>query len=291
MPKLGEYRFILDTITFIYRTEEQAAKGIRAGGTGFFVAVPSKYAPETFHHIYVVTNVHVAKGERRILRINTRVGGVDLLAVDEWIFKEHGPDVAVAPVNLDPGLHLVEALRSDSWLLTRDELTRLEIDSGEDVFMVGRFVDYDGVQTNRPSLRFGNISMIEADIRQTATGYLGPSIVVDMHSRTGYSGSPVFVYRTGGSIFAKEGTIIGGGHLMKLLGIHWGQFPELWEISGGNKSKQENEEGGELLIEDGKYIKGLSGMTCVVPAFDIHELLFDARLVEQRAGVEALLQT
>ncbi|MEO6050112.1 MAG: serine protease [Pyrinomonadaceae bacterium] len=290
MPKLGDYRFVLDTVTFIYRTEEQANAGIKAGGTGFFVAVPSEYAPDAFHQIYVVTNVHVSKGERRVLRINTRAGGIDLVTVDEWIYKEDGPDVALAPVDLNPPLHMVEALRFDSWFLTRDEHVNLEIESGEDVFMAGRFVDYDGVQTNRPSLRFGNISMIEAEIKQI-TGYMGPSVVLDMHSRSGYSGSPVFIYRTGGSIFAKEEIIIGGGHLMKLLGIHWGQFPELWELSdGGGKGKQQDEEDSELLIKEGRYIKGLSGMTCVIPAWDIYELLFDYRLVEHRAEVERQLQ-
>jgi len=44
MPKLGDYRFLLNTVVFIYRTREQAAEGRKAGGTGFFVAVPSAKA-------------------------------------------------------------------------------------------------------------------------------------------------------------------------------------------------------------------------------------------------------
>lgn len=289
MPQLGEYQFVLNTVVFVYMTHEQAAEGRKAGGTGFFVTVPSVRAPDSFQHLYVVTNVHVAKGEPRTLRINRRDGGVDLITVHDWVSLPGGPDVAVAPLGLDPKRHAVEAFRSDSWLLTKEQFSRLEIDAGEDVFMVGRFIDYDGILTNRPSLRFGHISMKEANIKQGATGYLGPSFVVDMHSRSGYSGSPVFVYRTGGSIFAKQGTILGGGHLMMLLGIHWGQFPEIWELSGHASSAEVADPAEAELIVDGQYVRGLSGMTCVVPSWDILNTLADPRLVELRTRVEAML--
>jgi hypothetical protein len=52
-----------------------------------------------------------------------------------------------------------------------------------------------------------------------------------MHSRTGYSGSPVFVYRTSNTnldaIF-KDRVEAGspGDIFIYLLGIHCGQFPE-----------------------------------------------------------------
>ena len=284
MPKLGTYRSILNSVVFVYRTPEQAAEGRKAGGTGFFVAVPSIVAPDAFHHIYVVTNVHVARGEARTLRVNMRDGGVDLITVSDWVSVADGPDVALAPVSLNVNRHAVEALRSDSWLLTQDELSQYEIDAGDDVFMIGRFIDYDGIQTNRPSLRFGHISMKEANIRQSATGYMGPSFVVDMHSRTGYSGSPVFVYRTHGSIFARPETFVFGGHFMKLLGIHWGQFPERWEISARPTSEEDADPAEGELILDGRYVRGLSGMTCVVPAWDIQKALVDPRVVDLRAG-------
>lgn len=148
----------------------------------------------------------------------------------------------------------------NSWMLTREEFSRLEIDVGDDVFMIGRFVDHDGSQTNRPSARFGHISMTDAAILQV-TGYSGSSFVIDMHSRSGYSGSPVFVYRTSGSIFSKQNTIMGGGHLMKLLGIHWEQFPELWELSGPQGPAGREDESEAELITEGQYVRGLSGIT------------------------------
>jgi hypothetical protein len=287
MPQLGEYRYVLDNVAFIYSTKEHAEQGQEWGGTGFFVAVPSHVAPEAFHHIYIVTNVHVAQNQPRTLRVNRRDGGVDLLTISAWHSIPGGADVAVAPVDLDPKRHAVEALRSDSILLTKEDVAKFEIDAGDDVFMVGRFVDHDGGQTNRPSLRFGHISMTDAAIVQN-TGYAGASFVIDMHSRSGYSGSPVFVYRTTGSIFQKEQTISVGGHLVRLLGIHWGQFPENWELArlaSGNAKHEEELEAN--LITDGQYVKGLSGMTCVVPAWDILAVLNTPNLAELRQSVES----
>jgi hypothetical protein len=283
MPKLGEYRYLLDNVAFVHDTYELAAKGAKAGGTGFFVAVPSRVAPDHLHHIYLVTNFHVARNEARTLRVNMRDGKVDLIPVHDWVSTPGGPDIAIAVVSLDPKRHLVEALRSDSFLLTADECQRQGIDAGDDVFMVGRFVDYDGLQTNRPALRFGHISMRGAEVRQPATGYFGPSFVIDMHSRTGFSGSPVFVYRTSGSIFARAGSIAGGGHLLKLLGIHWGQFRERWELKRDTQGEEQPEAD---LITDGQYVNGLSGMTCVVPAWDILALLDHPRLRDLRDHVE-----
>jgi hypothetical protein len=155
--------------------------------------------------------------------------------------------------------------------------------------MVGRFVDYDGVEANVPSFRFGNISIMNAQIKQS-TGYMGRSIVVDMHSRTGYSGSPVFVYRTPGSHFSEtaEMNLITGGHYLKILGIHWGQFPEQWEIkSAPGKSPAKKS---ASLITEGNYIEGLSGMTCAAPASAILEILYGPELSRMREEIELQLE-
>ena len=61
---------------------------------------------------------------------------------------------------------------------------------------------------------------------------------------------------------------------MSLLGIHWGQFPERWEVTNSGKLRDESSgENHESLVTDGRFIKGLSGMTCVLPAWSILEVL------------------
>jgi hypothetical protein len=104
-----------------------------------------------------------------------------------------------------------------------------------------------------------------------------------MHSRSGFSGSPVFVFRTAGSVFAKPNTIMGGGHLIKLLGIHWGQFPERWEIKNG-KARVTIEE--QVIEAPEAYVEGLSGMTCLCPSSAILDLLFDPKLCRMREQYE-----
>lgn len=169
--------------------------------------------------------------------------------------------------------------------LTSADIERYEIGPGDDVFMIGRFVDHDGSQTNVPAMRFGHISIIGAPVRQP-TGYGGTSTILDMNSRTGFSGSPVFVYRTHGSIFAAPNTIVSGGHLLKLLGIHWGQFPERWELRNGAGAAATG--ANDTLRVDGSYVHGLSGMTCAAPASDILRVLNSPSLVAQRTAVEAI---
>ena len=106
-----------------------------------------------------------------------------------------------------------------------------------------------------PSYRFGNISTVKALIRNKNNGYIGESFIVDMHSRTGFSGSSVWVYRTQSSSLGLGYEQGMDYHFVRLLGIHWGQFPELWELKAGalrGHIAQAN------LVTDGRYVEGLS---------------------------------
>jgi hypothetical protein len=222
MPRLAQYTRILKAVFFLYPTEDAAKKGVEAGGTGFLIGVPSKRWPDRFLHIHGVTNWHVAVfGDHvppsPIIRVNRTSGPPDIIEFDpsEWVFRGGQQDLAISPpLRLTPE-HDYTALEMASWRITEANERELEIGPADDVFIVGRFVDYDGVETNAPAVRFGHISIMDATIRQE-TGYLGRSIVLDMHSRSGFSGSPVFVFRTLGSEFltaAKPGEFLtGGGH-------------------------------------------------------------------------------
>lgn len=290
MPKLGEYQYLLDIVFFLYPDEASAVSGGDLGGTGFFVAMPSEKYPEHFHHIYAVTNWHVAvEGGSSVIRVNRIGGGFEIFSFEphEWEFIPGGHDIAVIPIPLDPRKFKAEALLVDSFFLTKKESKKLEINAADDVFMLGRFIDYDGAGANHPAMRFGHISMVKAKVPQP-TGGSPSSIVVDMHSRTGYSGSPVFVYRTHGSVFAKAESMIFGGHLMKLLGILWGQFPEAWEIKDGVPKHLQS---ASPAVLDGKHVRGWSGMSLVSPAWAIKDVLNTPRLVELRQEAERRLPT
>jgi hypothetical protein len=73
-----------------------------------------------------------------------------------------------------------------------------------------------------------------------------------------------------------------------VLGIHFAQFPELWEVMSTGKLRHETSP--EPLLTDGKYIKGLSGMTCVLPAWSIRKVLKMPALKELRDHNEAMTE-
>jgi hypothetical protein len=71
-----------------------------------------------------------------------------------------------------------------------------------------------------------------------------------------------------------------GSHFFMLLGIHFAQFPEMWEVTSTGKLR--HEVSSEPLLTDGKFIRGLSGMTCVLPAWSIREVLDLPQLRQMR---------
>lgn len=295
MPQLGQYQHLLDTVFFLYPSEGSARAGEDAGGTGFFVAVPSKTFPNQYHHHYAVTNWHVACDGSPVIRVNRLSGPPEVFPFEphEWSFIPNHHDIAVVPVTLSASTLKVSSMVYESWFLSDKEIKDAEINAGEDVFMLGRFIDYDGVEANCPSMRFGNLSMMAAHVPQpTPSRFAGASYVVDMHSRTGYSGSPVFLYRTTGSLFSAPGKLV-VGHMMKLLGILWGQFPEEWDIGDqSKKSKSAKRQAAQIPVLEGKSVKGMSGMVprrCHVRA--ILKVLELSHLQEQRASIDAQLHT
>lgn len=293
MPDLSSAQAILAATIFLYPTVEAAEAGEQFGGSGLLVGVPFDHRPDLIA-MYAVTNWHVAcSGGHSIIRYTDSEGRIQIVETDptEWEFIPGGPDIAACLFRENEGHHCrvvnVNMFASD------DEN---DIFIGEDVFMAGRFVNFDGKETNRPALRFGAISMLNAPVQQP-TGSMSPSHIVDMHSRTGYSGSPVYAYRPQGRINKSsqlyDGVVIGSNFgditrrtwgdgtqlLLKLLGLQWGQFPELWELkSGVTRPKEE-----ATLITAGKYVQGFSGMSCVIPAHAIKTLLDQPALKQIRS--------
>jgi hypothetical protein len=311
MPKIPEQ--VIHSVFYLYASREDALAGRNPGGTGFIV---QQMVPGVAPFIYGVSNWHVVcDGGWSVIRLNRNDGGVDVIELgpEDWEFLPGKYDVAIVPLNPDTAIHKYSTIPTHLFAKRPDPT---DFSVGDDVFMIGLFVDHDGTTTNVPSARFGNISMLpneRAKIEQP-TGYKGVSYVVDMHSRSGFSGSPVFVYRTFGSDltegafghpfenFAVDhpieldhlGTSRNSGRLrvntlFNFLGIHWGQFPETWELRDKSKLAESNKR--QHLVTEGGYVEGLSGMTCVIPAWEILEVLNmpkfktdrDRALTEKRA--------
>ena len=279
LPDLSIAQDILAATIFLYPTVEAAENGDKLGGSGVFVGAPFDDRADLFA-LYAVTNWHVAcNGGHSVIRCTDRNGQTKIIETDpiDWEFIPSGPDLAIWRMKGSYDVTFVPVV-----MFAANEQDDIFI--GEDVFMVGRFVDFDGKTTNRPALRFGAVSLLNGAIKQP-TGSSSPSHIVDMHSRTGYSGSPVYAYRPSGVVNPSVQTGIGISSdgtpptrrkwgdgtqtMLKLLGIQWGQFPEVWEVKG--KAARPAEEA--VLVTDGQFVSGFSGMSCVVPAHQILRLL------------------
>jgi hypothetical protein len=144
MPRIPPQ--LLYSTFYLYSSIEDAKDGSRFGGTGFFVGYPTG-EPSAPNLLYAVTNWHVAVRDGfSVIRINKIGGGVDVLDFDpsEWEFPPTGHDLAVLShqkLGLKESVHGIVSL-SLGLFLTKVDIARLGIGPGEDVFMLGRFVDH-----------------------------------------------------------------------------------------------------------------------------------------------------
>lgn len=270
----------LNLVGYLYHSTEDSQTGADFGGTAFFVSIPSGVPNRAF--TYAVTNWHVAvRDGASVLRVNRKDGETDSFEYgpENWTFTPKY-DIAIVHVPLDTSIHEISLCQAPLGFVKREDVERVKLGPGEDVFMVGRFIDHDGGAINRPAVRFGNISVMPSPIEQP-NGISADAYCVDLHTRSGYSGSPVFVYRTPGydledtpgKTLEDSAFLIAGTNYLALLGIHFAQFPEQWEIAKGVGKTSEESKGAVPLIQEGHYVKGLSGMTCVLPAWAIWEVL------------------
>ena len=263
---------ILNSVFFLYKTEEDAKTGSEAGGTGFIITLPTAVPDYAF--VYFVTNWHVALDNGcSVVRLETVDGEPDIFAFDptDWYFSTKYDIAVIHDACLVPNVHKV-AILDKAMFVTKELKEEERMGPGEDVFMVGRFIDYQGPKHNVPAVRFGNISMDPVPMKQP-NGARADSYCIDMHSRSGFSGSPVFLYRTMGFNLDHRSPMSGSHNNLWLLGIHWGQFPERWELNSRGELKYASKENRDSLITGDQHIEGLSGMTCVLPAWAILEVL------------------
>jgi hypothetical protein len=181
----------------------------------------------------------------------------------------------------------------EAMFATDEFISRIDLGLGEDVFMIGMFADVSNGERNSPFCRFGNIARMAVSIKSGHYGYQRTH-VVDMRSRTGFSGSPVWVFRTPSGDFdgisEDDGWTLDSTNnlFVRLLGVHCGQFPEVVKaykspIAACRSSVREVR--GDA-IKDGDELWIPSGMTTVVPASRISELLNAPQLEAERRARE-----
>jgi len=173
MPRIPEV--LLKSIAFLYPSLDAATAGTSAGGSGFVVNVGGTYV--------LITNIHVASGGCRTIRMPLLAGGFRAVELpeDEWTTHRSGDDVAATAIELDPEWDL-RAFRWADLAATRDRLSELNAGVGDEVFMLGRFVTTGGQQSNQPLARFGNIAMMPGAMVRDARGLEVEAFLVEMRS-------------------------------------------------------------------------------------------------------------
>jgi len=293
MPRLNHA--ISYSVFYLYKRDERTGKLLGPKGTGFLVNRQSTEVPP-FSHIYAVSNWHVvSRDNASVIRVNTsnmKTREIDL-APHDWIFNRSGDDLAIADITDLINLHTDQCSFIDERnFVSQDILIDFVIGMGDDTVMVGMYVDNPGGTRNVPASRFGNIAMLcdsNAPIKQP-NGMVRMAHLVDTRSRAGFSGSPVFVYRSPTSdlrsIWNKVPNVNSGYHfnqngniLFALLGVHCAQH---WETIEVNKAKRKtSQDAGDPILE-GDKLRIQGGMTIVIPAWGITELLEHSELAQKR---------
>lgn len=285
----GIPEFYLHTIVYIYKDEADARAGEKQGGCGFLIGVQSETVKDGFH-AYIVTNRHVSirpNISNPCIRVNTKSGELDYINTEKekWIPHPDGDDLAVYPlVGIKGDPWKVSFLKMHIHPIDDEYIKSRDIRVGSEVFMVGRFINYEGVEQNKPLVRFGNISMMPpVPVYDEFTKIDQESYLVEMRSIPGYSGSPVVVYTNPFMPSMNNPPKINFNNLVletKLLGINWGHIIDNFPVLEKEGSK--NNEGLNININ--------TNMAAVVPVQKLIELLNIEELVNIRKEIDEIAQ-
>lgn len=298
MPPIPPH--FLDCSLYLYASEDAAKAREAAGGSGFLVHVPSEHQGHAYQ--YAVTNKHVVDAGFQTMRINTKGGGFDVVSTvpESWTLASAGDDLAVAAIRDIGGRFKSYSVGTED-LVTEELVEQYRIGPGDEVFMIGRLIRFDGRQRNKPVVRFGNLSMMADPAEPVVVGTRRQeAFLVECRSLSGFSGSPVFI-KTTERVYqkpnipdrerVKPNPQLGRGWLWTaqdgleevsgtfgpwLLGIDCAHLP-LW------KSVYEVDKQTETHYRTDAN----TGIACVIPAWRILDLLNQDDLVKARKHEDA----
>jgi hypothetical protein len=272
---------------------EQGKPVTRLNGTGFLVGVrdprerDKNKADKLFGKAYLVTAGHVVKDQNGYLpKIWLRLNKLNQEAAEiELTLKPSGPgrnvfthpqddlaDLVVIPLMPAQLAGYDFVVISDAMVMTQEQFRKEEIREGIDIFFTGWFGGYAGEKRNYPIVRFGKVALIsdekipwkENEIIQHLDLYL-----VEAMAWPGNSGSPAF-FHLGAE--RRPGGIVVGGTSVWLAGVVKGN----WYCSEERKVKPVDQ---NIQIPDLKVeVSGHSGISAVIPAYKLHDILFGDEL-------------
>lgn len=286
MPRIPD--ILINSTIYLYPSKQAALQGERAGGSGFFLLHSHILRiDKELAHLYAVTNSHVIRrimGNSPIIRYNTTQDDIEIIELDEshWFHHPDGDDIAICPIDqriISSNIYDIQTKKGIAFvtreaLLTHEDLNKLNIGPGDDVFTIGRFVNHEGEQRNLPTVRFGTIAQMPEEPIRLETGLRQEGFLIESKSISGYSGSPVFIHIPAYTN-RWDGKGLNDQYYTRLLGINCGHLPFYEKVV--------DKEGNQ--VED-YQVKGNSGMAVVIPAWKLEDLLALKELVLKRQQTE-----
>ena len=252
MPHIPD--FVADCAIYLYESKHAAVHGQDAGGSGFLVHIPSSVDPRALH-VYAVTNSHLVDGSKDArfwtIRLTKKGGGIDTIQTkkDDWFLHDNGDDVAIYPISFDINAFKWWSVPRDLFL-DKEGMRAYKIGYGDDVCMIGRMISQSGKEKNTPVARFGTLAL-PADANELIKhdGRKNEAFLIECHSVSGFSGSPVFLmsdrmYHSEGerevSLLAKKAQCNSRPkiHLSRVSRNHWAisSRHRLWSLTIRDRS-------------------------------------------------------
>jgi len=279
MPRINPRA--LRTAIYLYPTRQAAEKGEPIGGSGFIVGVRSNVFQE-MAYLYAVSNHHVITSGQygnAVIRLNTIAGNINIKErkPHEWESHPRGLDISITPIQLDEETKNISFVDERNFI-TEEIISKFNIGPGDDLFMVSALSTNVGKQRNAPAVRFGNLSQmpIEGEPLRGTNGIDQESFSADMRSIPGHSGSPVFleIPRTSARYDKDEKGYLTPSEVsyIFLLGIDWSHLNYNSPVLDACMEK----------VDPPRFVKLNSGIAGVIPAWNIREVLYMEKFVEQR---------
>jgi hypothetical protein len=278
MPRIDDR--LINCVFYLYRTRAEAAAAGEIGGSGFFVSKESESCDQFW--MSAVSNKHVVcRDGASVLRINRADGTFNIIETEphEWHQHPGGDDLVILPLELEAEDHILTVL-PENMFVTRELLgdKRINIGLGDDVFMLGRFVNHAGRQRNIPSVRFGSISVMPGEAIKQPNGHLQDSYAIEVRSLAGYSGSPVLITKSYPEELGKKWSKF--QRRTWLLGVDWGYITDDWEITRKRKRAPSRLTSSLEGRQEQEFVQANTGMSGVVPAWKLLELLHTPSMEE-----------
>jgi hypothetical protein len=279
MPRIQDR--VLDCVIYLYASKADAMAGENAGGSGFMVAIPFEDVPGAIF-IYAITNKHVIEDGNgaTCVRLNTLDGAMDAFEFkkEDW-HTSKTDDLAVLMMPTIDKVFKVHAIPIEC-LISPDFVKVHDVGIGDEVLMIGRFINREGIQKNSPTARFGHIAQMPGDPIQIEinkkTFWQEEAFLIETRSIGGFSGSPVYLIPN--KNYERRGKQL-PTDTASLLGV------DFCHITNGQPAKDMGGHHSENIFFDEH-----TGVAGVVPAWKLEALLnSDEEKAKRRASEKSTI--